>query len=155
MVTPDIRDRLVALRAELLRRGERTAGDVWGTLGQILANAAMLSVFWPLLLLYRRVVYDDLRRMASLSAAFGIVIVGAFIMWRFINQGPELIPIPFAAMLLTVLISGRVAMVGAMVLALWDRAALAAGASRGQIIGEVTRDSVLARILDPTGGRTG
>ena len=25
----------------------------------------------------------------------------------------------------------------------------------GQIIGEVTRDSVLARILDPTGGRTG
>jgi cyclic-di-AMP phosphodiesterase PgpH len=117
VVTPDIRDRLVALRAELLRRGERTAGDVWGTLGQILANAAMLSVFWLLLMLYRRVVYDDLRRMASLAAVFGIVIVGAFIMWRFINEGPELIPIPFAAMLLTVLISGRVAMVGAMVLA--------------------------------------
>jgi cyclic-di-AMP phosphodiesterase PgpH len=117
VVTPDIRDRLVALRGELLHRGERTAGDVWGTLGQILANAAMLAVFWLLLMLYRRAVYDDLRRMASLASVFGIAILGAFINWRFINQGPELIPIPFAAMLITVLISGRVAMVAGMVLA--------------------------------------
>ena len=117
VVTPDIRDRLLALRAELLRRGARTGADVWGTLGQILANAAILSVFWLLLMLYRRGVYDDLRQMLSLTAVFGIAILGAFINWRFLSQAPELIPIPFAAMLLTVLISGRVAMVAGMVLA--------------------------------------
>jgi putative nucleotidyltransferase with HDIG domain len=117
VVTPDIRDRLVALRAELLRRGERTAGDVRGTLGQNLANAAILSVFWLLLMLYRRVIYDDLRWMVSLTTVFAIAVVGSFIIWRFISQAPELMPIPFAAMLLTVLISGRVGMVAGMVLA--------------------------------------
>jgi len=117
VVTPEVRDRLVALRAELLRRGEGRAGDLRGAVGQILTNIAILSIFWLLIHLYRRPVYDDLRRMASLATVFGIAALGAWVNLRFVSDAPELIPIPFAAMLITVLISGRVAMVAALVLA--------------------------------------
>lgn len=117
VVTPEVRDRLVALRAELLRRGEGRQGDLRGTIGQILSNIAVLSIFWLLLQLYRRRVYDDLRQLASLAAIFAITAFGAWVNLRFVSDRPELIPIPFAAMLLTVLVSGRVAMVAALVLA--------------------------------------
>jgi putative nucleotidyltransferase with HDIG domain len=85
--------------------------------GQILTNAMILSVFWLLLMLYRRETYSDLPEMLTLSGLFGLVIAGAAINRVVIAGGPELIPIPFAAMLITVLFSGRVAMVAAMVLA--------------------------------------
>jgi len=117
VVTPEVRDRLVALRAELLRRGEGRAGDWRGAVGQVLSNVAILAIFWLLIQLYRRPVYDDLRRLASLAVVFGIAVFGAWVTWRFVSDAPELIPIPFAAMLITVLISGRVAMVAALVLA--------------------------------------
>ncbi len=118
VVTPDVRDRLLGLKEELVRRGGSRHGSLAGLVGQILTNALVLSVFWILLMLYRRQTYDDLRHMALLSLLFGLVIVGARINWQFIAGGPELIPIPFAAMLITVLFSGRVAMVAAIVLAL-------------------------------------
>jgi putative nucleotidyltransferase with HDIG domain len=68
-------------------------------------------------MLYRRPVYDDLRMLTSLAAVFAITIVGAAINFHFVNEGPELIPIPFAAMVITMLVSGRTAMVAAVVLA--------------------------------------
>ncbi|MDH3458429.1 MAG: HDIG domain-containing protein, partial [Gemmatimonadota bacterium] len=46
-----------------------------------------------------------------------LVIVGSWAAWRFIGAAPELMPVPFAAMLITVMFRGRVAMVAAMVLA--------------------------------------
>jgi putative nucleotidyltransferase with HDIG domain len=55
--------------------------------------------------------------MLALSLLFGAVIVGAAINRAVIADGAELIPIPFATMLITVLFSGRVSMVAAMVLA--------------------------------------
>ncbi len=116
VVTPEVRDRLLAFRAELVRRGEGRAG-LAGALGQILTNVAVLAIFWLLLQLYRRPVYDDLRRLASLAAVFAITAFGAWVNLRFVSDAPELIPIPFAAMLIAVLISGRVAMVAALVLA--------------------------------------
>ncbi len=117
VVTPEARDRLLALRAELLRRGERRAGDWRGMAGQILTNAAILSVLWLLLMLYRRQAYDDLRQLAALATMFAIAVFGAWVNLRFVSVAPELIPIPFAAMLVTVLMGGRVAMVVALVLA--------------------------------------
>jgi len=51
------------------------------------------------------------------AGLFGLVIVGAALNRAVIAEGPELIPIPFATMLLAVLLSGRVSMVAAMVLA--------------------------------------
>jgi len=116
LVTTEGHDRLTALRAEIVRRGG-TERSVASTAGQILNNAMLLAIFWLLLLLYRRESYSNLRHVLVFAALFAVVIVGAALNFRFLGQEPELIPIPFAAMLMTVLFSGRVAMVGAAVLA--------------------------------------
>jgi hypothetical protein len=116
LVTPEAHDRLTALRAEIVRRGG-TERSVASTVGQILNNAMLLAIFWLLLLLYRRESYSDLRHVLLFASLFAVVIVGSALNFRFLGQEPELIPLPFAAMLMTVLFSGRVAMVGAAVLA--------------------------------------
>ncbi len=116
VVTDEIHARLDALRSELVQRGlgGRSATAAAGQLG---SGALVLSIFWLLLVLYRRESYADLRHIAVFTALFGIVIGGAALNARFLHPGAELIPIPFAAMLLTALFSGRVAMLGASVLA--------------------------------------
>ncbi|MBI4421027.1 MAG: HDIG domain-containing protein [Gemmatimonadetes bacterium] len=117
VVSSEAHARLLALRAELLRRGRSEGTDLPGMAGQILTNALVLSIFWLLLILYRRETYGSLRQMLVISGLFGLVIAGAWLNRVAIAEGPELIPIPFATMLLTVLFSGRVSMVAAMVLA--------------------------------------
>ncbi len=118
VVAPEARDRLLAMRAELVRRGEGRASNLAGMTGQMLTNAAVLAVFWLLLLLYRRSVYDDLRQLGVLALIFGLTAIGARLNARFIaGTHPELIPVPFAAMLTTVLVTGRAGLVAAMVLA--------------------------------------
>jgi len=59
-VTARARDRLAALRGEMVQRG-RAEGSVQGTVGQVLTNALLLSMFWTLLLLYRPKIYDCVR----------------------------------------------------------------------------------------------
>jgi putative nucleotidyltransferase with HDIG domain len=117
VVTPEARDRLLALRAELLHRGAGRVGDWRGMIGQILTNAAILAVLWLLLMLYRRETYDDLRQFSALAGIFTSTVLAAWLILRFVSPAPELIPIPFAAMLVTVLLDGRVAMVVGLVLA--------------------------------------
>jgi cyclic-di-AMP phosphodiesterase PgpH len=116
VVTDEIHARLDALRNELVQRGVggRSATAAAGQFG---SAALVLAIFWLLLLLYRRESYADLRHIVVFTALFAIVIAGAALNARFIHPGAELIPIPFAAMLLTALFSGRVAMLGASVLA--------------------------------------
>jgi putative nucleotidyltransferase with HDIG domain len=116
VVTDTIHARLDALRNELVQRGVggRSATAAAGQFG---TAVLVLSIFWLLLVLYRRESYGDLRHIAVFTALFGIVILGAALNARFLHPGAELIPVPFAAMLLTALFSGRVAMLGASVLA--------------------------------------
>jgi len=116
-VTARASDRLAALRSEISDRGLAGA-SLPGTIGQVLANALLLSVFWTLLLLYRPNIYNTLRQMLALTLLFAIVILGAKGGLQVLGElPPELIPVPFAAMIATVLFRGRVAMVAAMVLA--------------------------------------
>jgi putative nucleotidyltransferase with HDIG domain len=117
VVTTDVHDRLVALSQELLNRGGASQGNVSGTVGQVLTNGMLLTVFWLLLMLYRPRIYDTLRQILVLSVFFALVVAGAAMNARFISGAPELIPVPLAAMLTTVMFRGRVAMVAAMVLA--------------------------------------
>ncbi len=123
VVTPEIRERLDALNNEWLARG-RTESDISATIGQILNNALLLALFWVLLMLFLPDTYASIRKMLAIAIMFGLVIVGAAANvgaagnLRFLTESyPELIPIPYAAMLVTVLIGGRLAMVCAMVLA--------------------------------------
>jgi hypothetical protein len=116
VVTPDVYARLGALRAALV--AQDPAGQSLGAeFGQFLTAGLVLSVFWLLLLLYRRESYVNARHIAVFTVIFGIVITGAALNVRFLHPGAELIPIPFAAMLLTALFSGRLAMLGATTLA--------------------------------------
>jgi putative nucleotidyltransferase with HDIG domain len=117
VVTPEVYERLLALRGELVRRGEGTA-SLAGALGHVLANTVILSVFWLLLLIYRGSVYRDLRQVAALAIIFALTIGAAAANRAFLSESPELIPLPFAGILIAMLISGRVALIGALVLAL-------------------------------------
>jgi putative nucleotidyltransferase with HDIG domain len=109
--------RLMAFQYERIRRG-RTEGTFSATAGQVLTNALLLALFWILLMLYLPRRYASLRMVLGLSLLFAIVIVGSAANARFLGTRPELIPIPYAAMLVTVLIGGRLAMVSALVLAI-------------------------------------
>jgi hypothetical protein len=117
VVTSEVRERLLALRGEQLRRGGGGEGSLLGILGQALANALVLSAFWLVLMLYRTQTYADFRQMLVLTLLLALVVIGAAVNRQLISEAPELIPIPFAAMLITVMFSGRVAIVAALVLA--------------------------------------
>jgi putative nucleotidyltransferase with HDIG domain len=119
VVSPEAYDRLLALRNELARRNEGRSGTLAEILGQLLSNGLILSIFWLLLMIYRKETYGDLKQMVLVALLCAITIAGAFVNYRilFKTSAPELIPVPFAAMLLTILISGRVGMFAALVLA--------------------------------------
>lgn len=118
VITSEVHDKVLALRAELLRRGGGGGRDVGGVVGQILTNAVVLTVFWLLLTLYLPDTYASLRMVGTVSLLFALVIVTAALNFRFVHEGSELIPVPFAAIVITMLLNGRIAIVAAMVLAL-------------------------------------
>jgi len=116
-VTEESNRRLMALRGELLRRGGGGGGSLSGIVGQVMANGILLAVFWLLMMMYRRDIYDTMRHLGVVTLLFAIVLFGAWVNRIQFGAIPQLIPIPFAAMLITVLFRGRVAMVAAIVLA--------------------------------------
>jgi len=136
VVTPDMYDRLRALRGELVRRGQGS-GRTAGMAGQLIANGLVLSTFWLLLLVYRRPVYDDLRQMGALALIFLATIGGAAANRAFLSDAAELMPIAFAGMLIGMLISGRVALIAAMVLALLLGSQAGYGGSAAVYVGAV------------------
>lgn len=121
VITADVRDKLMALQRERLARGISGGTSLLAVLGQLLTDGLVLSVFWLLIMLYLPRIYDNVRHVNVLAGLFTVVIIGAWLDFRFLNRGveiiPELIPIPFAAIIITVLFNGRIAIVAAMVLA--------------------------------------
>ncbi|MFQ5549819.1 MAG: HD family phosphohydrolase [Gemmatimonadales bacterium] len=118
LVTDAGREKLVGLRQELLRRGGVSGSSATAVLGQVLTNALMVSIFWFLLTFYRRESYAEMRQVVVLAVLFGIVIVGAALIYRLVGDRAEFIPIPMAAMLITVLFSGRAALLASVALAI-------------------------------------
>ena len=117
IVTGPAYEKLTALHAELVHRGAATSRSVSGILGPILRDALVLSVFWVLLLFYRRETYREQRQVALVALLFAATLLGASAVARTrAIDHPELIPLPFMAMMLTVLFNGRVSMIGAMIL---------------------------------------
>jgi len=116
VVTSEQHDQLVALHQELLRRGATTSRSPGGVLGLLLRDALLLGIFWVLMLFYRRETYRELRQVSMIAGLFGIVLLGAALVARTEPTHPELIPLPLAAVMLTVLFNGRVSMIAALVL---------------------------------------
>lgn len=116
VVTSDAHERLVALHQELLRRGAATSRTAQGVFGPILRDTLILAIFWVLMLFYRQETYREQRQVALIGCLFAAVILGAAAVARTQPQHPELIPLPFMAIMLTVLFNGRVSLIAAMIL---------------------------------------
>jgi putative nucleotidyltransferase with HDIG domain len=117
IVTGPAQEKLAALHAEIVRRGAATSRSVGGAIGPFLRNLLILSVFWVLMLFYRRETYDRQRQVGTVAALFACAILAAAAVAGFAPARAELILLPFTAMMLTVLFNGRVSMIAAMILA--------------------------------------
>jgi len=116
IVTNEAHERLVALHQELLRRGAATTYSIRGVLGPLLRDALIIAIFWVLLLFYRRETYTDLKQVALIGGLFAALLGQAGLVARFYPLHPEIIFMPFLAMMMTVLFNGRVSMIAAMIL---------------------------------------
>jgi hypothetical protein len=93
------------------------ASPVGSFVGAVLRDGLVLAIFWVLMLFYRRETYRDQRQVGIIGALFAVVIGAAGVIERVQPAHPELIPLPFAAVMLTVLFNGRVSMIAALILA--------------------------------------
>ena len=117
VVTNEAHERLVVLHQELLRRGAATTYSLRGVLGPLLRDILLLSIFWVLLVFYRRETYTELRQVALIGGLFAVLLAQAGIVARSYPDHPTIIFMPFVAMMMTVLFNGRVSMIAAMILA--------------------------------------
>lgn len=116
VVTNEAHERLLALHQELLRRGAATTYSIRGVIGPLLRDSLIIAIFWVLMLFYRRETYSDLRQVSLIGGLFALLLTQAGLVARFYPPHPELIVMPFLAMMMTVLFNGRVSMIAAMIL---------------------------------------
>ncbi len=77
----------------------------------------MLSVFWLLMVFYRRETYAEVREMWFFGALFSLVMLITAGTTQLLPIRPEMVPIPFAAILVTLLYNGRIGVFAALTLA--------------------------------------
>lgn len=118
-VTEMQHDLLVALRAATRAQAEAgTGGSVPRAAGLVLYDLIVLSPFWLLLMLYRRETWREHREMVFLAALMAVTIALAALMVRLFPARNELLPVPMAALVVSLLYNGRVAAVCALTLAI-------------------------------------
>ncbi|HEX5576169.1 MAG TPA: HDIG domain-containing protein [Gemmatimonadales bacterium] len=116
-VTEEARAKLLTLVDEHRRRG--TGGlAVRSAAGALLYNVLVLSSCWLLILFYRRESYAHLREMIFFGALFALVVIMTAMIATVFPGRPELVPIPFVAILVTMLYNGWVGVFAAATLAI-------------------------------------
>ncbi len=110
-------ERPVTPHQELLLRGAATTYSIRGVIGPLLRDSLIVAIFWVLLVFYRRETYCDLRQVGLIGGLFALLLVQAGLIARAYTTHPEIIFMPFMAMMMTVLFNGRVSMIAAMILA--------------------------------------
>jgi putative nucleotidyltransferase with HDIG domain len=116
-VTEEARAKLLTLLDEHRRRG--TGGlAVRSAAGALLYNAMVLSALWLLILFYRRESYNHLREMVFFGALFALVVLLTAGLAGIFPGRPELVPIPFVAILVTMLYNGWIGVFAAVTLAI-------------------------------------
>src|SRR5207253_11144441 len=116
-VTNEAHEKLAALHNDLVRRGAATSSSVGGVFGPLLRDSLVLGIFWVLMVFYRRETYSEQRQVILIGSLFGLVLLQAAAVARFFPQHPEIIALPFLAMMMTVRFNGGVSMHGAMIVA--------------------------------------
>jgi hypothetical protein len=110
-------EKMRALQDELARRGDgrRNASRI---VGAVLFNTLVLTIFGLTLLLFRPRLYASIRAVLLFAIVFLIVIVAASLIAHVPQRvHPELIPVAFAAVIVSILFDPRIGMIAAMVLA--------------------------------------
>jgi cyclic-di-AMP phosphodiesterase PgpH len=116
-VTEEARAKLLTLLEEHRRRG--TGGlAVRSAAGALLYNAMVLIAFWLLIMFYRRESYNHLREMVFFGALFALVVLLTAGLASVFPGRPELVPIPFVAILVTMLYNGWIGVFAAVTLAI-------------------------------------
>ncbi len=115
-VTEETRAKLIGLNQELERRG---SAGFWvpGAVGGFLYNAVVLTVFWLLMVFYRQEAYAESREMWFFGALFSLVVIITAGTTQLLPIRPEMVPVPFAAILVTLLYNGRTGVFAALTLA--------------------------------------
>lgn len=116
-VTRDQSLNLSALANSLESQSDRS-GLLRSLAGPLLFNGLVLSTFWLLLMFYRWETYRNLREMVFFGILFSLVIVFAALVSRLLPGRPELIPVPFAAIMVTLIYNGRLGLYLATTLAI-------------------------------------
>jgi putative nucleotidyltransferase with HDIG domain len=109
-------DKLRALRDALEAR--RGAGHGFKrVLGGVVFNFLVIALLGIALILFRPQVYDNVRHLTALAAIAAVVVAASAVVTRAEPVRPELVPVAFAAVLLSLLFDQRISLVGVMVLA--------------------------------------
>ena len=111
------REKMRALQDELARRGDsrRNASRI---VGAVLFNTLVLTIFGLTLFLFRPQLYASTRAVLLFAIVFAIVIVTSSVIAHVPQRvHPELIPVAFAAVIVSMLFDPRIGMVAAMILA--------------------------------------
>jgi putative nucleotidyltransferase with HDIG domain len=115
-VTEEARAKLVSLREEHRRRGSGGLA-ARSAAGALLYNAMVPTAFWLLLMFYRPKSYTQLREMLFFAGLFALVVLLTAALASLFPGRPELIPIPFVAILVTMLYNGWIGVFAAITLA--------------------------------------
>ena len=86
--------------------------------GPILFNGLVLGTFWLLLMFYRWETYSNLRELVFFGILLSLVVILSAMVTRLLPGRPELIPVPFAAILVTLIYNGRLGVYAATTLAI-------------------------------------
>jgi putative nucleotidyltransferase with HDIG domain len=115
-VTEEGRAKLGALYDELRRRG---SDRLWlrGAAGALMYSIIVLGAFWLLVLFYLKDTYAESRQMYFFGGLFSLVVLMTAGLSTLFPGRPELVPIPFAAILVTLLYNGRIGVFAALTLA--------------------------------------
>ena len=117
VVAPEDHDKLRALAAQLAARPGSERG-IGRTLGGILLNFVILAVLGVVLAMFRQEVYEKIRFIGLFASVIALVLVAAAVVASATPVRPELVPVAFAAVILSALFDQRISVITAMVLAL-------------------------------------
>ena len=109
-------EKMRALRDELARRGD-SRRSVSRIVGAVMFNTLVVAIFGLTLLLFRPQLYTSMRAVLLFATVFLMVIVASSAIAHLPQRmHPELVPVAFAAVIVSILFDPRIGMIAAMVL---------------------------------------
>ncbi|HTG54193.1 MAG TPA: HDIG domain-containing protein [Gemmatimonadaceae bacterium] len=85
--------------------------------GAILYDALLLAIVGIAIVLFRPALYESMKALALIAGVFVVVIAAAAAGAHWAPDRPELVPVAFAAVILSIVLDARISLIAAMILA--------------------------------------